>query len=78
MNDKKPFEFTPGTSMRDAAQSVGLTVAALRKAQGKPNPNDFPIGSPEFEKYEAEFLEDVLAFMGDDPAEPGAFDELDV
>jgi hypothetical protein len=78
MNDKNPFEFPPGTSMRDAAQSVGLTVAAVRKAQGKPNPNDFPIGSAEFEKYEAEFLEDVLAFMGDDPAIQGASDELDV
>jgi hypothetical protein len=43
--------------MRDAARSVRLTEEAWRKAQSKPNPNDFPIGSAEFEKYEAEFLE---------------------
>ncbi|SAL49289.1 hypothetical protein [Caballeronia concitans] len=65
MNDKKPFEITPSASLHDAAKSIGLTVATLRKAQGKPNPNDFPVGTPEFEKYESEFLDDVLAFMGD-------------
>jgi hypothetical protein len=48
----------------------------LRKAQGKRNPNDFPVCSPEFEVLEAEFLQDVLAFLGDDPNEPDRFDEL--
>jgi hypothetical protein len=40
--------------------------------------NDFPVGSPEFEKFEAEFLQDVLAFLGDDPNEADMFDELGI
>jgi hypothetical protein len=78
MNDKKPLQIIPGSALHAESQSVGLTVAALRKAQGKPNPNDFPVGSPEFEKFEAEFLQDVLAFLGDDPNEPDMFDELGI
>lgn len=47
----------------------------MRKAQGKHNPNDFPVGSPGFEALEMEFLEDVLRFMGaDDPNEHSWFD----
>jgi hypothetical protein len=78
MNDKKPLQIILGSALHAESQSVGLAVAALRKAQGKPNMNDFPVGSPEFEKFEAEFLQDVLAFLGDDPNEADMFDELGI
>jgi hypothetical protein len=48
----------------------------LRKAQGKRNPNDFPVGSPELEVLEAGFLQDVLAFLGDDSNKPDMFEEF--
>jgi hypothetical protein len=76
MNDKNSLQIIPGSALHGESQSVGLTVAALRKAQGKRNPNDFPVGSPEFEVLEVEFLQDVLAFLGDDPNRPDIFDEL--
>jgi hypothetical protein len=63
MTDKKPIQIIPGSPQHLASQSVSLTVAAMRKAQGKPDPNDFPVGTPEFEAAELDFLEDVLSFM---------------
>jgi hypothetical protein len=74
MNAKAPIPFAPGSALHAESRSIGLTVAAMRKAQGKHNPNDFPIGSPEFEALEMEFLEDVLRFMGADPDEHCRFD----
>ena len=44
MNDKKLLQIIPGSALHAESQSVGLTVAALPKAQGKPNPNDFLVG----------------------------------
>jgi hypothetical protein len=59
--DKEPL------SLPMPLRGISLTVAALRKAQGKPDPNDFPIGSPEFVAAELDFLNDVLNFRAGDP-----------
>ncbi|KVH51148.1 hypothetical protein [Burkholderia diffusa] len=52
------------------SQALGLSVAAIRTAQGLPNPDQFTPGTPEFNAAEEGFLRDVLRALGDDPDVP--------
>ena len=67
MKNKKPFEIIPGSPLHREAQSLSLSVAAIRKAQGKKNPEDFPVDSPEWHEVCEEFSNDVLIALGCDP-----------
>lgn len=67
MKNKKPLEIIPGSPLDMEAQSLGLSVAAIRKAQGKKNPDDFPVDSPEWNQSCEEFVNDVLVALGEDP-----------
>jgi len=40
-------------------RAMVLTVSVIRRAQGKPNPDDFACGSPEFERAADDYLEDL-------------------
>ena len=67
MKNKKPLEIIPGSPLHAEAQSFSLSVAAIRKAQGKKNPDDFPVNSPEWHQVCEEFANDVLVALGEDP-----------
>jgi hypothetical protein len=67
MENKKPFEIIPGSALHMEAQSLSLSVAAIRKAQGKKNPEDVPVDSPEWHQVCQEFANDVLIVLGCDP-----------
>jgi hypothetical protein len=67
MKNKKPLEIIPGGVLDMEAQSLGLSVAAIRKAQGKKNPEDFHVDSPEWHQVCEEFANDVLVALGGDP-----------
>ncbi|MEY2440394.1 MAG: hypothetical protein QOI34_1779 [Verrucomicrobiota bacterium] len=67
MENKKPFEIIPGSPLHLEAQSLSLSVAAIRKAQGKKNPEDVPADSPEWHQVCQEFANDVLIVLGCDP-----------
>jgi hypothetical protein len=45
------------------ARALSLTVGAIRKAQGKKCPGDFPIGSMEWHATVEDFANDVLRAM---------------
>lgn len=45
------------------ARALSLTVGAIRKAQGKKCPGDYPIGSIEWHKTVEDFANDVLKAM---------------
>ncbi|WP_235007684.1 hypothetical protein [Caballeronia humi] len=48
------------------ARALSLSVGAIRRAQGKASPNDFPVGSTEWHIAVEDFANDVLtALMGD-------------
>jgi hypothetical protein len=42
------------------ARSLALTVATIRRARGKPNPEDYPVDSPEWHDIAEDFARDVL------------------
>ncbi|WP_438391134.1 hypothetical protein [Caballeronia sp. DA-9] len=42
------------------ARALALAMVAIRRAQGKPNPNDFPIGSVEWTHVIADFAADLM------------------
>ncbi|SOE95658.1 hypothetical protein SAMN05414139_08559 [Burkholderia sp. D7] len=67
MKNNKPLEIILGGSVDMEAQSLGLSVAAIRKAQGKKNPDDFPVDSPEWHRVCEEFVNDVYVALGGDP-----------
>ncbi|MEX3952004.1 hypothetical protein AB4Y40_30145 [Paraburkholderia sp. EG287B] len=57
-NEHSPF---PNEETKWAmARNIEDAVRAMRRAQGKKNPEDFPRGSPEEEVTTAEFLHDVM------------------
>jgi hypothetical protein len=66
MENKKPFEIIPGSALHMEAQSLSLSVAAIRKARGKKNPDDVPVDSPEWHQVCQEFANDVLIVLGCD------------
>jgi hypothetical protein len=40
----------PGSPLHQEAQALSLSVALVRKVQGKKNPADFPVDSPEWHR----------------------------
>lgn len=48
-----------------------MTVDIIRKAQGKPDPKDFPAGSLKRALAEADVIRDTLRMLGVDPENLG-------
>ena len=44
-------------------------MAAIHKAQGKKNPDDFPVDSSEWHRVCEEFVNDVYVALGGDPTD---------
>ena len=70
MENEKDQRFGPGHPRYAESQALGLSVAAIRKAKGLSNPDEFITGTPEFAAAEEAFLRDVLRALGGDPDEP--------
>jgi hypothetical protein len=67
MQNANDIPFGPGHPRYDEAQALENTVRAIRKAQGKSNPEDFPYGSQEWHEADEAYLRDLLRAMGEDP-----------
>jgi len=52
------------------ARALSLSVGAIRKAQGKKCPGDFPVGTIEWHAVVEEFADDVLKAMLSEPDLP--------
>lgn len=50
------------------AHTLAMTVAALRRARGKPNPQDISVDSPEWHEIAEDFARDVLCALRGDSA----------
>jgi len=57
----------PNDPLFNEVAAVTSTVRALRRAQGKLNPEDVAFGSPEWDAIAADFTRDVYRAMGGDP-----------
>ena len=66
MNDEQSFPFGPGHPQYLEARALALSIAAIRKAQGKRNPVDFAVGSPDWERAGEDFARDVLRILSGD------------
>jgi hypothetical protein len=60
MNDTEPSYSGPAHAGYFEARALALSVAAIRKAQGKRNPVDYAVGSPDWAEYDEAFARDVL------------------
>ncbi|SAL87861.1 hypothetical protein AWB68_08566 [Caballeronia choica] len=69
MRNKKPFEIIPDSALHMEAKALSLSVAAIRRAQGKQNPADFPVDSPAWHRACLEFANDVLTVLVGRPAD---------
>ncbi|WP_026228670.1 hypothetical protein [Paraburkholderia atlantica] len=76
MEDDKEPKFGPGHPRYLESQALGMSVDAIRKAQGKKSLKDLVPGTPEFMVAEEEFLRDVLRALGEDPDAIDDDDEL--
>ncbi|GJH15211.1 hypothetical protein CBA19CS22_01735 [Caballeronia novacaledonica] len=65
--DKDQFPFLDSDDPHfQHARALSLSVGAIRRAQGKCSPNDFPVGSLEWHFAIEDFAGDVLrALMGE-------------
>jgi hypothetical protein len=68
--DKDQFPFQGSSDSQDPhfqhARALSLSVGAIRRAQGKCNPDDFPVGSIEWHFAIEDFAGDVLkALIGE-------------
>lgn len=43
------------------ARAFALSLVAIRRAQGKPNPGDFTVGTPEWAAVVQDFAADILS-----------------
>ena len=59
MDIRKTPRTTPDSALYLEAKALGLTIAAIRRARGKKNPQDFCVDSPEWQQSCAEFANDV-------------------
>ena len=66
MNDEQSIPFGPGHPQYLEARALALSIAAIRKAQGKRNPVDFAVGSPDWERAGEDFARDVLRILSGD------------
>lgn len=66
-NQAMENELNPADNSNDPdyqrARALSLSVGAIRKAQGKKSPGDFPIGSVEWHATVEDFANDVLKAM---------------
>jgi hypothetical protein len=63
--DQVPFQ-DPSDPHFQHARALSLSVGAIRRAQGKCNPDDFPVGSIEWHFAIEDFAGDVLkALIGE-------------
>ncbi|HVE09208.1 MAG TPA: hypothetical protein VNE00_18285 [Paraburkholderia sp.] len=66
--DKNEYpETEPGASAYYAAMAIEHSVRAIRKAQGKKNPEDCVIRSPEWAAVEQDFLNDLARALDSRP-----------
>jgi hypothetical protein len=67
-------EITPPADSNDPtflrARALSLSVGAIRKAQGKKCPGDFPVGTIEWHAVVEDFANDVLKAMLSEPDLP--------
>jgi hypothetical protein len=65
------YENTPPADSNDPtfqrARALSLSVGAIRKAQGKKCPGDFPVGTVEWHAVVEDFANDVLKAMLSEP-----------
>jgi hypothetical protein len=65
------YENTPPADSNDPtfqrARALSLSVGAIRKAQGKKCPGDFPVGTVEWHAVVEDFANDVLKAMLAEP-----------
>lgn len=66
MKDEPFVPFGPGHRRYLQARALALSVAAIRKAQGKKNPDSYPIGSPGWREVDEDFARDALRALGAD------------
>jgi hypothetical protein len=64
--DKFSF-IAPATPRYDALRALGLAVMWIRKAKGKPNPDDFPKGVSDYERALEDLSSDVFRALCLDP-----------
>jgi hypothetical protein len=64
MNNEQSIPFGPDQAQYLEAQALALSVAAIRKAQGKQNPGDYAVGSPGWAARDEDFARDVLRILG--------------
>ncbi|WP_235024872.1 hypothetical protein [Caballeronia arvi] len=74
-DDQRPSPAWRGALMAEA-HALALTVATIRRARGKPNPEDYAVDSPEWHEIAADFARDVLRMLECDSV--GLSDEFDV
>ncbi|WP_118179969.1 hypothetical protein [Paraburkholderia phosphatilytica] len=65
MDNEKREHFGPADPLYMEAEALGLSVAAIRKAQGKKNPSDCEVGSPAWMNANEEFARDLLWALGE-------------
>ncbi|QQC67314.1 hypothetical protein [Paraburkholderia ginsengisoli] len=66
MENEDNCPFGPSHPMWAEVYALRLTVAAIRRARGKPNLNTLSPGTPEYEEVAQDFARDVLRAIGDD------------
>ena len=64
MNDEHSNPFGPDHAQFLEARALALSIAAIRKAQGKRNPVDYAVGSPDWETADEDFARDILRILG--------------
>ena len=64
MDDKYSTPFRPEDPQYLEARALALSIAAIRKAQGKRNPVDYAVGSPDWETADEDFARDILRILG--------------
>jgi hypothetical protein len=56
MENRNPHRIRRDSPLDREAEALGISVAAIRKAQGKLNPGDVEVGTPEFGAVEEAFF----------------------
>jgi len=64
-HDHDPF-FESDDPHFQRARALSMSIGAIRKAQGKPSPNDFTVGTVEWHVAVEDFANDVRVALMDD------------
>ena len=64
MSDEHSIPFRPYDQPYLEARALALSIAAIRKAQGKRNPVDYAVGSPGWATADEDFARDILRILG--------------